>query len=432
MMKRVLKFGSAVLGTALGVTMLACSDGGMAGTTFETENDIALTILNEDGSPASNARVLVRRMDYLAGSSSRDFDDTYGVAGESPVSATDTLAGIFNAVTDANGQVSIKADKKRMKATSYVIEARGEKNKAISRVSINETDSLYPVEIKLAPPGAVSGQVYLPNGVRTATVGVQGIDYFVQTDTLGNFVFESLPEGSFNVTGFVYNEQSYDVDGETQVFASKQNLGFTSTKVKSSKETEGVLIGKVAEPVDDTVKIPEYQFETFERGVASWYTSASRYASATLMLANADKGREGVVAHLTYKNDSLYNWALMGHAFSKMQDFSTMDSLVLWIRGSATADTQWVSISFDVLVDSTSEYKSGKAWAHRGVTAEWTRYVIVPSDFQDPVTDTNGGNIGWDEVKSHVTNFNIFGGGKSSEIWVDDIEIYGVKNFERP
>jgi pyruvate-formate lyase-activating enzyme len=44
----------------------------------------------------------------------------------------------------------------------------------------------------------------------------------------------------------------------------------------------------------------------------------------------------------------------------------------------------------------------------------------------------NGGNIGWDKVKDHVTKLNIFGGGVGGpvEIWVDDITIYGVKDVD--
>lgn len=424
MMKRVWKIGSVVVASAMGVAMLACSTN-TAGTTFETEDDIALTVLNRDGSPAANARVLVRRVDYVAGSINRDLDDTYGSEGESPVGAMDTTVGIFNAVTDVNGQVTIRA---RMKPTTYVVEARGEVDKAVSRLSITEKDTLYPVEMELAAPGAVSGRVYLPNGVRTATVGVQGVDYFVQTDTLGNFTFESLPEGTFNVVGYVVREQTSNMGDNAAPSETQQALGFTSTKVKSDKETSDIQIGTA--PVEETY--PEYLFENFENGVASWYKTVARYASAELSSVDGKDGREGKVAHFEYTNDSLYNWALFGFPFSKMQDFSELDSIVLWVRGATDKDsTQWISVSMDVLVDSTSEYTSGKAWAHVYINNEWTRYVVTPKDFRDS-TDTNGGNLGWDAVKDHVTNFNIFGGGGSSEIWVDDIEFYGVTGFDRP
>lgn len=60
----------------------------------------------------------------------------------------------------------------------------------------------------------------------------------------------------------------------------------------------------------------------------------------------------------------------------------------------------------------------------------WTRYVVTPEDVADTVRI--GGNIGWEKVKDHVTNLNIFGGGVGGpfEIWVDDITIYGVKDVD--
>lgn len=428
-MKRVWKIGSVVVASALGVTMLACSTN-TAGTTFETENDIALTVLNRDGSPAANARVLVRRVDYVAGYVDRDTDDTYGVEGESPIGAMDTTLGIFNAETDANGQVSIKA---RMKPTSYVVEVRGETDKAISRVSVTEKDTLYPLEIKLAAPGSVSGRVYLPNGVRTASVGVQGVDYVAQTDTLGNFTFESLPEGTFNVVGYVLRDAGSNMGDEEDRRKALQNIGFKSTSVKSEKETSNIAIGTA--PLDTTVVYPEYLFENFENGVSGWYKNYSKYSDADLSVDDAGKGREGKAAHFVYSNDSLYSWALMGYGFVEMQDFSSLDSIVLWARGTVDNDTtQWISVSMDVLLDepdSAAGLIEGKAWAHINVNNQWKRIVVTPADFRDS-TDTNGGNLGWNAVKDHITNFNIFGGGKSKEIWIDDIEFHGVEDFDRP
>lgn len=430
MMKRVWKIGSVVVASALGVAMLACSTN-TAGTTFETENDIALTVLNQDGSPAANARVLVRRVDYLAGYVERDTDESYVNEGESPVGAMDTTAGIFNVVTDSLGQAVIKA---KMKPTSYMVEARGESDKAVSRLSITEDDSVYSMEVKLAAPGAVSGQVYLPNGIRSASVVVQGVDYVVQTDSLGKFTFESLPEGTFNVVSFALRGKVSNMGDESDNSKAKQDIGFVSTKVKSDKETTDIAIGTA--PVDTaTVKYPDYLFENFENGVGSWYKNYARYADAELSVSDAGEGRDGKVAHFVYTNDSLYNWALMGYAFAETQNFTDLDSIVLWARGTADNDTtQWISVSMDVLLDvqdTAAGLIDGKAWAHVRVNNKWKRYVVTPADFRDS-TDTNGGNLGWNAVKDHVTNFNIFGGGGSNEIWIDDIEFYGVDGFDRP
>lgn len=435
MMKRVWINKCLMALVPLGLALLACSNDptNTAGSSFETEN-IAFMVYNEDGSPAANARVLVRRMDYVAGIDKIDIEDDYAEGEESPIRATDSLKGIYNVVTDDSGRVVITGSKKHpIKHTNYIAEARVAKQKAITRFAVTEEALKAPVdvEVKLANAGAVSGKVYLPSGVRTATVGLQGVDYFVQTDTTGKFHFESLPEGAFNVMGFVHVIQSLDMgmgDG-AELVERHQALGFTSAKVVSDEEMEGVIIG--SEPVKDS-DVPEYLFETFENGISSWYTTVARYASATLESSEAGEGRKGKVAHFKYSNDSLYNWALMGYAFPKMQDFSSLDSIVLWARGTATKDSaQWISVSMDVLVDSTSEYESGKAWAHVYINDEWKRYVVTPKSFQDS-TDKNGGNLGWPAVNDHVTNFNIFGGGGSNEVWIDDIEFYGVKDFDKP
>lgn len=433
MMKRVWINKCLMALVPLGLALLACSNDptNTAGSSFETEN-IAFMVYNEDGSPAANARVLVRRMDYVAGIDKIDIEDDYAEGEESPIRATDSLKGIYNVVTDDSGRVVITGSKKHpIKHTNYIVEARSKGMKAVSRFAVTEESLETPVEVKveLMEAGAVSGQVYLPSGVRTATVGLQGVDYFVQTDTLGNFRFESLPAGAFNAMSFVHVERSYDMGEGAEVVEVHQALGFAPAKVESGEEIEGVKIGNRP---DTTSDVPEYQFETFENGISSWYTTVARYASATLESSEAGEGRKGKVAHFKYSNDSLYNWALMGYAFPKMQDFSSLDSIVLWVRGTATKDSaQWISVSMDVLVDSTSEYESGKAWAHVYINDEWKRYVVTPKSFRDS-TDKNGGNLGWPAVNDHVTNFNIFGGGGSNEVWIDDIEFYGVKDFDRP
>ena len=113
-----------------------------------------------------------------------------------------------------------------------------------------------------------------------------------------------------------------------------------------------------------------------------------------------------------------------------------LDSVVFWARGSEAREdsTQWISFSFDVQMDSVdlekNGYENGKAWMHMTLDTAWTRYVVTPEDVADTVRI--GGNIGWEKVKDHVTNLNIFGGGVGGpfEIWVDDITIYGVKDVD--
>lgn len=434
------------LTAAMGALIAACTAGSdTAGSSLETENSVAvvLTVQKGDGTPAARTRVFVRPSDFLAGANSLALSDESDNL-ESPVVETDSAAGILNAETDDQGRLNLP----RLKPGSYTIEARESALKDFKRVEVTDS-SLDSVSLKVAATGSMSGQVYLPEDVRSVTVGIQGLDYFVQTDSLGNFVFENLPAGNFSVVGFVYS--TYEVaglDGTVSSYDSFLPVGARTVHVSSEKTSENVKIGVAADTaskdtvpkdsvVEDTVDVyPVVLFEDFEDSTYGWYTTVSRYASAKLDVDSAGLDRDGLVAHLVYTNDSNYNWVLMGKALRGITDFSELDSVVFWARGTKSREdsTQWISFSFDVLMDSVDlekyGYENGKAWTSMLLDTVWTRYVVTPKDVADTVRI--GGNIGWENVKDHVTNLNLFGGGVGGpfEFWVDDITIYGVKDVD--
>ena len=65
--------------------------------------------------------------------------------------------------------------------------------------------------------------------------------------------------------------------------------------------------------------------------------------TASLERVEAGEGREGMAAHFTSQNDSVGNWALMGHYFGKEVNFSALDSVSFWIRGSVD---NYISFAF--------------------------------------------------------------------------------------
>jgi len=295
--------------------------------------------------------------------------------------------------------------------------------------------------------GAMKGQVYLPAGMKSVTVGIKGLDYFVQTDSLGHFEFENLPAGTFSVVGFVYRTyESTGSDGEPVVMNSYLPVGLSSTKVESEATVEDVTIGQrpieiVPGPADtavvDTEDVyPVVLFEDFEDSVSGWYKSFSEYGIAHALDAQLDEDREGLVGHFEYQNDSNYNWVLMGKALGQPVDMSELDSVVFWARGGVGDSVQWISLSFDVLMDSLTldslGYENGKSWVHLTLDTTWQRFVVTPKDLLETDSLKIGANIGWDNVKDHVTNLNFFGGGVGGpfEFWIDDITIYGVKPWE--
>lgn len=437
MKKWVWHIGSAVMG----MLVAACTNGepNTASTTLETENSVAvvLKVQKDDGSPAARTKVFVRPADFLAGANNMALSkDSAGL--ESPVVESDSSVGVLNMETDDQGRLNLP----RLKAGSYTIEARQEESKALVRVVVTDS-SRDSVSIKVKGTGAISGQVYLPENMSTVTVGIKGLDYFVETDTAGNFKFKNVPEGLLNVVGFVFRTyKTLDMDGKPSAISNLMTVGSSNTKVEAGKTSENVKIGqKVVPAPDTTVKenvYPVYNFADFEDSTYGWYTSVSKYATAELNAEKDVDGREGLSAHFVYTNDSNANWALMGHELNGMTDMSDLDSVVFWARSSVGDSSQWISLSFDVLLDSialdSTGYENGKAWVHLTLDTTWQRYVVTPEDLIEPDEHNIGGNIGWDEVKKHVTNLNFFGGGVTEgvpyEMWLDDVTIYGVKNLE--
>lgn len=428
---------------AVGALIAACSSSNgidpSAGTSLETENSVAVVfaVKQSDGSPAARTKVLVRPVDFLAGANNMDVVKDHK-KGESPVVVSDSTLGILNLETDEQGRLNLK----RLKPGTYNVEARQDTTKAFVRVVVTDV-SRDSVSIKLEPTGAVSGQVYLPENESSVTVGVKGLDYFVETDEEGKFEFKSLPKGLLTLVGFTFRTyKTLDMDGKPSAISNLMTVGSSNTKVESGKTSKNVTIGQKQVPASDTtVKedvYPVVLFADFEDSTYGWYISRSKYAEAELDAEKNVAGRKGMVAHFVYQNDSNANWALMGRALNEMTDMSELDSVVFWARSGLSDSSQWISVSFDVLLDSialdSTGYENGKAWVHLELDTTWQRFVVTPKDLIEPDEHNIGGNIGWDAVKEHVTNLNFFGGGVTEgtpyEMWLDDITIYGVKNLE--
>jgi hypothetical protein len=364
----------------------------VAGSSLETENSVAFSVSLSNGSPAAHAKVIVRPASFLAGANQQ------------------VTTNYINAETDENGFLKVNT----MDVGSYIIEARNDSLKGFEKIEITKADTgIIEMPLRVQKPGALSGKVNLPDGTGSVTVSVRGLDYSVQTDTSGLFEFESLPEGKIEVVAFIYSDSTYkDENGWESHVEDMRIIGSKSAEIKSKKTIDSLEIG---EPE------PFYAlFADFENGTSGWHTGVSQYAEAKLESEQVDD-RDGWVAHFTSVNDSALNWALMGYAFKNPVDFSGLDSVVFWAKG-----TDHISVSFDVNADSTEDVVTGKSWTHLDLDSVWTRYCVTPADMLDS-SDTNGENRGWDAVKTHITHFSLFSGPGTSEFWIDDIEFFGIK-----
>lgn len=407
MMNRVWKLGLAALGGAL----VACSggDSGVAGSSMETENSIALSVQLADGSPAARVRVIVRPDSYLAGADSLE----------------DSLVDEnMNFETDSTGKLILD----NLGYGSYIVEARSDSLKGASKFNYRSWQTEGGrVSLHLGEPGLVSGRVLVEDDedASEVTVAVQGLDYSVMADGMGNFEFESLPAGYFEMVAFVQTDSVVVDDsgkkGKVRVF---RKLGSSIANVRAGQESAVVIDTR---PQDS---LPSFVFEDFEGGIDAWKVQHSENANGSIETVDAGLGREGKAAHFTCENDSAYNWVLMGRSLGGMVDMSNLDSIVFWARTDIvdTAKRKYISFSLDLNVDSTSELTSGKAWVHLDVDTVWNRYVVTPDDFLEPDSNNIGGNLGWEAVKHHITDLSIFGG-TGGEFWIDDIEVYGYSKF---
>jgi hypothetical protein len=407
MMNRVWKLGLAALGGAF----VACSggDSGVAGSSMETENSIALSVQLADGSPAARVRVIVRPDSYLAGADSLE----------------DSLVDEnMNFETDSTGKLILD----NLGYGSYIVEARSDSLKGASKFNYRSWQTEGGrVSLHLGKPGLVSGRVLVDDDedVSEVTVAVQGLDYSVMADGMGNFEFESLPAGYFEMVAFVKTDSVVvDDSGKKGKVKIIRKLGSSIANVRAGQENAVVIDTR---PQDS---LPSFVFEDFEGGVDAWKVQHSEDADGSIETVNAGLGREGKAAHFTCENDSAYNWVLMGRSLGGMVDMSNLDSIVFWARTDVvdTAKRKYISFSLDLNVDSTSELTSGKAWVHLDVDTVWNRYVVTPDDFLEPDSNNTGGNLGWEAVKHHITDLSIFGG-TGGEFWIDDIEVYGYSKF---
>ncbi len=407
MMNRVWKLGLAALGGAI----VACSggDSGVAGSSMETENSIALSVQLADGSPAARVRVIVRPDSYLAGADSLE----------------DSLVDEnMNFETDSTGKLILD----NLGYGSYIVEARSDSLKGASKFNYRSWQTEGGrVSLHLGKPGLVSGRVLVEDDedASEVTVAVQGLDYSVMADGMGNFEFKSLPAGYFEMVAFVQTDSVVvDDSGKKGKVRVIRKLGSSIANVRAGQESAVVIDTR---PQDS---LPSFVFENFEGSIDAWKVQHSENANGSIEIVDAGLGREGKAAHFTCENDSNYNWVLMGRSLGGMVDMSNLDSIVFWARTDVvdSSKRKYISFSLDLNVDSTSSLKSGKAWVHLDVDTVWNRFVVTPSDFLEPDSNNIGGNLGWDVVKRNITDISIFGG-TGGEFWIDDIEVFGYSKF---
>jgi len=166
--------------------------------------------------------------------------------------------------------------------------------------------------------------------------------------------------------------------------------------------------------------------DDFEHGVlqnllpdsAVWRTGKSTSATiSSFGLVSAPAGRSGQVLHMSYTADTVSGqYVLTGTQLAPTpRCFRSMDSLVFWVKG-----TGMFSPALEHITDSTNV----KAWRSRALDSGWQRVRLRPQDF-DSASKTLLSNVGWLGVRDSITSLTFLIGG-GSDLWIDDIRIYGI------
>ncbi len=398
---------------ALSGVIAACSNDTTAGSTFETENSIAKILLkNADGTPAAKKSVAIRDENALI--SIEKNSNSYSV--------WDSISSVYE--TDENGIAWVR----QIASGNYIVEALEYSNQnvfvAVSRFSIPKTplDSSVSVTLFLDLATTLSGEIQSDKS--PIVLQIRGTSFWTVADSLGHFTFDVVPQGKFDIVmlcqGEILSEQEVEIQEENEKVFFKD-----STMKEIPMDTipqDTTVIDTI--PQDTTPEVKAYVLDDFEDSTLLWYRSTSKYATAKLERDSAGLGRKGFVAHFSSTNDSVGNWALMGRYIGET-DMSHVDSVTFWARGEVNGK---ISFAFDVLADSTATYDSGKSWQHFELDSVWTHYTVTPEILLP--ADSIGGNIGWDAVKTHVTNISFFGGA-GGEFWLDDVVFYTSEKVEK-
>lgn len=128
-------------------------------------------------------------------------------------------------------------------------------------------------------------------------------------------------------------------------------------------------------------------------------------------------GRNSKVLHFTFETPGT-KYVVVQTRIAPAKSYHSLrslDSIEFWARGQAR-----VMVAFDHN-NTSPQFKS---WTGIDLdSTKWVRYRIRPQDLDD--SNGIGGNKGWAAVRDSVTHIS-FIAGKGSNMWVDNIRLYGV------
>ena len=363
------------------LVLISCTEDHAGGPGSETTNGIYAQVLLADGSVAANMGVALRKTHFVPDSTN----------------PTEEMA-IPDTYTDSLGLLRIDS----APSGDYRLTLLNTTEAFSTHITVSDTANVDLGEIKLSLPGAIQGQISLPQGASYSWVGVYGLDVLVKTDSLGVFTMPSLPAGDVQL--FTYSSHYAEAVADTLVTI------ISGSTVSWKIATPSMLL----ESFEDPTLFRDWYYVISDTGAKIDTTIA------VIDRLEFDSDRNSTVFHGTY-SAPIGSSVIFGLKMSdSVLDFTALDSIVFYAKGDGK-----LRVSLENWSGTPGDPNNLKAWTgDYTVSNTWQRLVIRPSDFLTAQEDLS--TTGWESVRTKVKQFHIFAL-LGTEIYLDDIWFYGVK-----
>jgi len=368
---------------ALSGILFACSDGeGHAGGIWdETQNGLAIHIVDSTGTPVANARVRIINADGWAKN----------------IISGNTIAD--SAVTNASGIASLK----KISAAAY---AEVSAKSGVSRIALANGDTAKNDTLHTASTlNGVLNTASLPREVR-----LYGTSFRATVNADGSFAFDSIPGGDYAVV--IRSASAFTYCG-----GAVADTASTVVRTFTPENADSVLIDDFEDGnntnrfyaitgggwwynySDSTSSVsPEKAVNSIVRNDNSWNASFSYHA--TFSVAN------GVSRAFALCGFDIGVSPLLDTAIG--YDLSSVDTISFYAKGTGHIKIQFYG-SHALSTDTTGE------WIYEfDLPSEWTRIVVTPQGVPD-----------WENIKGSITTIT-FMSTADADIWLDEIVFHGI------
>lgn len=403
-----------VLAIALSGLLAACGDERVAGGGgIETNNTVALRVVDGQGTAVVAARVVARPADWIPGEGAQQ-------------------APGFELTTDARGIASGELTDGR-----WTFEAR---KGGLAILSTRWIDaSTATTDLPLAPMGRLSGRVALLAGEPFATVGVAGTEHVVRTDSTGRWSLDSLPSGSLEL---VVAQRPARRDTVALSPGESDSVPWTGSPALRALGSSGWILLDDFSALRPAVSVASTG--------AAWYMADDGITGGGSRFLRTDGRVDSAWGNFLVSGDPVGGRSfrakfdidtenqVIGQGYLQVGmslpepgqclDFGTLDSLGVSLRGNGT-----VRLEFRAAIhDSLQDFSSYPGISLRPDSLSWTTFRI-PVDRIVPLATSGHPDIAWSRVAECVLEIRLIAR-TDLDLGMSDLRVHGVplENFLRP